>query len=259
MRSVGCSTSLPRPTYPLGVRSRSLVVALAALFLVGDASPGSAEITSLGKYRLGRPAKRLVQKTRLFGCRGSLRASTDRRRKIRKVRFEARGCKLGAVAAAITRSARKRPVRNATGDRLWEGRRASVILTTHGGGAPLVLLVPARRGAHQACWPRDGFAAFWSKFRHTVASGDAKRVAGSFAFPLKGSVPIDNAKSFATRYPEVIDDVDAAAIAKGSVAAECQLEQERYRLLLSSTGAELVADRVRGGWRWTRRDDVSPN
>jgi len=234
---------------------RTLGPILAALVIC---APARAEITKLGEHSLGQVIKRpTTSKARLYGCRGSLRASTDRKRRVKKVRFEAVGCKLPAVTAAITRAAGKKPISNPAGDKLWEGRRASIILTTHGGNAPLILLVPPGPGAKRPCWSGDGFAKFWTRFRAATGSHDAARIAGSFAFPLKGSIPIADARTFAAKLGDLIDDTDLAAIAGGTLTASCRLEDEIYRLVLTSSNAGLVATRIRGAWRWTRRDDVS--
>jgi len=232
-------------------------LALAILLL---ARAAHADVTKLGDFALGQEVKKpTTVKVKLYGCTGELRPTTDRKKKVTRVRYEATACTLASAAAAITKQLGA-PISNPAGDRLWEGKTASLVMTNRGGNAPLILLVaPATK---RVCFPGDGFAAFWTDFKTAVANGKRNAIAASFAFPLKsfdGKVVIANAADFIDHYAEHFDAADLKAIAGGTSAAECKLAEEHYLLRLDSSNAELLATRIRGTWKWTSRNEVSPD
>ncbi len=235
-------------------------IVLALLLL---ASSARAEIAKLGGIAIGDTvAQPATQKTRLYGCTGNLRPNIDRKKKVTRVRYEATGCTMAAVAAAITKDVGIKPIASTGGDKLWEGKTAALLMTDHGGGAPVILLLPAGGGAKRACFSADGFAAFWSGFKSAVASGKADAVAAAFAFPLEddsGKVIAKTAADFASHYAEWFDAADVKAIAGGTLTADCDAVLETYRLGLHSSYAALSATRVRGAWKWTHRLEVSPD
>jgi len=225
------------------------------------AAPVRAEVTKLGAFTLGQEVKKpATVKTTVYGCTGELRPQINKAKKVVKVKFDGGKCKVGAIVAAITKAHGGAPIANAHGDKLWEGKTASIILDA-GHSAPVVLLVPPGPGSKRTCFADDGFAAFWSTFKAAVATGNPATIAASFKFPLKdfeGKVKIKDAKAFATQWTEVIDNDDAKEIA-GDLEATCRVDADKYELSLPGTYSELTATKVKRAWLWTSLDSVSPD
>ena len=183
----------------------SLVLLVAALAASPDVR---AEVASLGGVALGQ--ERAVAgtiKTTVYGCAGRLYPDIDRKKKVIKVRFESDKCAdVAAAVAAITKEFGAAPIVSAEGDKLWEGKRASLILSpslSNYPTSPVLLLVPPGPGSKRTCWANDGFAAFWKAFVRSVVAGKPAAVATSFAFPLKDQdekVKFKDAAAFAARW-----------------------------------------------------------
>jgi hypothetical protein len=243
-----------------------LGILVLAATLTLPASLARAEITKLGGFTLGQEVKKpATVKVTVFGCAGELRPEIDRQNKVTSVRFSTDECKSAdAVVATIAKELGGSPIVNAQGDKLWEGKTASLIFSTSlsASAQATILLVPPGPGSKRTCWADDGFAAFWTGFKAAVASGKPAAVATSFAFPIKdfeGKVQIKNAKAFAARLARIIGDDDARAIAAGELTAHCQLDDDSYRLPLSGTNSELGAKKIGGAWLWSSVDAVSPD
>lgn len=245
---------------------RSVLALVVGSAILAAATPARAELKALGGYALGQKVKRpTARTTRLYGCRGQLRPAIDRRHRIVSVRFVGGKCNVRAVASAITRAFGKKPQVNPSGDRLWEGKSASVILSTSHSltrTMPIIALVAPARASKRTCWGDDGFQRFWSGFRTALARDDSKAIARSFAFPLKdseGTVKYTSSADLAAGWDEVLDRDDAALIASGKLTPSCRFDTATYRLQLDRTYAVLKATRRRGAWRWTSVDLVSPD
>jgi len=231
------------------------------------ASPVRAEVAALGGLALGQEVKKTsMTKTTVYGCAGRLYPSTDRKHKVTEVRFEADSCKdVAAVVAAISKEFGGSPIANDEGDRLWEGKRASVILSAslgRGPSTPVLILLPPGPGSKRTCWKDDGFAAFWATFEKALASRKPAAMAGSFRFPLKnseGQVKFKDAAAFTSRWKELIDEADAAEIASGELTPSCRLDLDHYTLRLPESYGELTATRARGSWRWSSLTEMSPD
>ena len=244
-----------------------LGIIVVAAATAASASLARAEVTKLGDFTLGQEVKKpATAKLTVFGCAGELRPEIDRSKKVVKVKFTAGNCKdVDVIAAAITKDFGGSPIANTAGDRLWEGKSASLILSTSLASAPsqpIIMLVPPGPGSKRTCWADDGFATFWSGFKAAVASGKPAAVATSFAFPVKdfeGKVLIKNAKMFASRFARIIGDSDAKAITAGELTPTCKLDEDSYRLPLSGTNGELGAKKLGGAWQWSSMDAVSPD
>jgi hypothetical protein len=241
-------------------------IAIGIAFVIIAVAPVRAEVRKLGKFALGQQVKRpSTVRTSIYGCAGELRPSIDSTKKVVKVRFSGRRCKTDAVIAAITKAHGRAPIVNAQGDQLWEGKTASVILSTALSvkrTTPIILLVPPGPGSKRTCWSDDGFAAFWSTFKASVASGKPATMAASFAFPVKdyaGNVKATNAQDLLRMWGEVMDNEDVKQIVSGELAPTCRTDDDEYNLSLDSTYSELKATKVRGKWRWSKLDTVSPD
>ncbi|MEO8707051.1 MAG: hypothetical protein ABI867_43895 [Kofleriaceae bacterium] len=236
-------------------------IVLAVIALTGVAH---AEVGKLGDFKLGDKVKPKTVKGTVFGCAGDLYPDIDRSKKIKRVRFTAKTCKATAVAAAITKEFGAAPLTNAAGDRLWEGKKASVILSTSlaaSESSAVILLVPPGAGAKRTCWADDGFAAFWTTFKTAVAGGKPEAIAASFGFPVKNfenKVKIKDAADFAPKWA-ALDATDIAGLGSGKLAAKCDVDDERYKLRLDDSYAELTATKVKGTWHWTALDEFSPD
>ena len=240
-------------------------VAVAIAAAIALAAPSArAEVTRLGNLSLGLKARKpMTLRTYLYGCAGTLR-STLGAKKVVQVRFSARNCNVDSVAAAITKQQGRAPVVNGQGDRLWEGKTASLILSTSLSTqtTPVLLLVPPGAGSKRTCWPDDGFAPFWSTFKAAVASRNAATMAASFVFPARdyeGTVLFANARDLANAWTDLIDHEDATRIAAGELAPSCRVDGNRYRLILESGYYELDATKVGGVWRWTSVHALTTN
>ena len=239
-----------------------VVVAIAVLL---GAAPAGAEVTRLGGLQLGQKARKpTTVRTHLYGCAGVLRSSLGGAKKVVQVKFSARNCTADAVAAALTKQQGRAPVVNAQGDRLWEGKTASVILSTSLStqSTPILLLVPPGAGSKRTCWPDDGFAPFWATFKAAVSSSNPSTMAASFVFPARdyeGTVMFATARDFANSWSDVIDHEDATRIASGELAPTCRVDGDRYRLILESGYYELDATKVKGVWRWSSVHALTTN
>jgi hypothetical protein len=242
----------------------SLVLVVAAVAASPDAR---AEVASLGGVALGQEMARAgTIKTTVYGCAGRLYPDIDRKKKVIKVRFESDKCAdVAAAVAAITKEFGQAPIVSAEGDKLWEGKRASLILSpslSNYPTSPVLLLVPPGPGSKRACWADDGFAAFWKAFVKSVVAGKPAAVATSFAFPLKDQdekVKFKDAAAFAARWRELIDESDAKEVDAGELTPMCRLDQETYRLQLPGSYSDITATKVRGAWKWTVMGEVSPD
>jgi hypothetical protein len=235
-----------------------LVVVLAVVL---GATPASAEIDKLGGMKLGDKVKPRATPATLYGCAGTIAPDVDGARRVVRVRFRTKRCSPDALARAISREARTKPVANAIGDQLWEGARSSVIISTSLAtkASPVILLVPAVRGA-RACWPNDGFATWWSGFTTALGAGKPEALAASFAFPVKdaqGAVKIARPADLAEAWAQV-DPEDVQQLRSGALAPTCSVDDQRYELSLGDSYIKLTATRVQGAWRWTVFAPYSP-
>jgi hypothetical protein len=239
-------------------------LAIVVVVLLASA-PARAEVTKLGGFSLGQKVRKpAIARMSLYGCAGGLRPFVDTHKKVVQVRFSTRGCSVETVAAAITKHQKHAPIVNARGDRLWEGKTASIILSASMSSqtTPIILLVPPGAGAKRICWPGDGFDAFWSRFKAAVASGKPDAVAGSFLFPAKdyeGTVLFATARELANKWGDVIDHEDAKRIAAGELTPTCRVDGDRYKLILESSYYELDATLVKGAWKWSAVHALTTN
>jgi hypothetical protein len=239
------------------------IVLLATLVLASV--PARAEVTKLGDFKLGDKVKPKTVKATVFGCAGELYPDIDRTKKIKSVRFTGKSCKADAIAAAITKDFGGAPLANAAGDKLWEGKKASIILGVSLGNAPsapVILLVAPGAGAKRTCWGEDGFAAFWASFKAAVTGGNADTIAASFAFPIKdveNKVKVKDAKDFAAKWASTFDPADLKGITGGKLEATCKVDDGEYKLRLDDSYSELTATKVKGKWLWTGFAEFSPD
>ena len=240
----------------------SMRLLLACVVLAATAVPARAEIAKLGDLQLGQEVKKpTLQKVTLFGCAGSMVPKVDMHERITLIEFDGAACGklVKSMTAAITKAFGGAPLVNATGDALWEGTTASIILTRSlsASGSPTVLLLPPGGGAKRVCWADDGFAAFWSKFKAAVASGKGKAITAAFAFPLRDfedKVRFKTAKALAAKWKTIVGKQDIEELGAGKLTARCSLDARTYELSLDSDYL-LTATRIDGVWHWSELDD----
>lgn len=151
------------------------VAVIEALGLDGEAPP-----VELAGYRLGErvrgAAARVIEAA---GWRGDARAIVDARGRVRHVVVELMPEDDGGVAVAEL-ARRLGPRRR--------GRRAQVFVAEYGGflrGTPSVVIELLPPGERHVCGARDGFAAFFRRYRRALARTDP-----ALAARLRGAPPV---------------------------------------------------------------------
>lgn len=225
------------------------------------ATAAHAEVTNMGGFKLGQKVKKPKSaNATVFGCAGSVRPEIDKKKQVTSVEFEPKGCAADALTATITKEFGAEPIANVAGDKLWEGKAASVMFLASA-ITPVVRLVKPGGGSKRVCWPDDGFAAFWDTFKKGVASGKPAAIAASFVFPLKdfeGTVKFKNARAFEAGWTELITADDAKALAAGQVEPVCNVTGAEYSISLEGSYSSLTATQKAGAWQWSEYGTESP-
>jgi hypothetical protein len=240
---------------------------LVTFLVLLTTAPARAEITKLGDLQLAQQIKKpATVSITLFGCAGSMRPEIDKRKQVTRVRFDGDHCAklVKSMTAAISKDFGGAPLVNANGDELWEGKTASIILTTSlsaGRDRPSILLLSPAGGSKRPCWADDGFAAFWTTFKAAIAGGKGVAIAAAFAFPVRDfedKVRFKDARSLAKHWTTIIDKRDAEEVGRGELTASCMLDDATYELSLSDSNHSLTATQVDGVWHWSTLDDQAP-
>lgn len=235
---------------------------LAALLIAASATVANAEIEKLGGFKLGDKVKARATPAKVYGCGGTVTPDVDGKQRVVLVRFRSKRCNPDALARAIARETKAQPVVNPSGDRVWEGAKATVIVSTSLATkvSPVVLLVPPVKSGTRVCWAGDGFDVWWSAFKTALAAGKPEALAGAFAYPVKdaqGAVKIARAADLAEAWAQV-DPEDVAKVRNGGIEPTCKIDEAQYELSLGDSYIRMTARRVNGAWRWTVFDPYAP-
>ncbi len=224
--------------------------ALVLLF----ALPLHAEVTRLGELTLGQTLeKSKFRMAKLYGCGGGLSQQIEGG-KIVAVDFTGGGCKQADVEMLIAKEyGYAKPIVSVDkSTSLWEGKTASILVTTGADGDVVVRMVPPGKGAKRGCFADDGFATFWNAWKVAVEKKDVAPVA-MFSFPLKtreGHALIKDASELGWR--SLISSDQRTGIARGTIKPSCTALEGAYTLKLDDRS--LLARQVDGKWLWAGFD-----
>jgi hypothetical protein len=222
------------------------------------ALPATAEVTKLGDFSLGASqAKAKFAKGSAFGCQGSFGQRIDAKNKISGVEFTSSGkCKAADVERLVEKEYGGKPIVSTDKKaKLWEGKTSAVIVVTRMSGVTVKLVTPGA-GAKRACFPDDGFAAFWKTFKDGLGKADA--AAATFKYPIKdfeGKVVVKDAKAMAKKWPTLIDADDKKELASGELLPTCSIDVETYDLRLANSYVSFEAKKIGDKWMWVEIND----